>query len=169
MIQDGEAKALVVVASDSARKGGRNIKLQRESKSKLNVGSTQVATKQPPRLRAWDCCASRAVKRKLGSFPASQVNNNKDASGKLILGKVVDESMKLKPHKMHISPDFWARIIKDHHLRGGFASDLPEPETEEVVDKELNACLSQCHCSNPDTLGSKNIALVVVREFGEPH
>ena len=87
------------------------------------------------RLRTWDYHAARCIQIKLGHFPASQVACNKDKEGKCIHPKVVDELMRLRPVRKHVPLEFLTQIIKDHGLRGGFASALPPPPNEEVVDK----------------------------------
>ena len=88
-------------------------------------------------------------KTEVGRFSASQVANNKGKDGRNIEVKVIEALMKLRPLKKHLSVEFWATVIKDHQLRGSWASDLPPPTEEETVDKELDASLAQCHCSNP--------------------
>ena len=82
------------------------------------------------RLRTWDDQATRAVKLKLGCFPASQVRGNKNKDGKLIHQQVVHELQRLKPQRKHIALAFWQDLIKDHNLHGGFSSTLAAPEAD---------------------------------------
>ena len=142
-------RQITVAADPSAHKGGKKLSVKKDKMARRVASPATSAQKQAARLRTWEYAASRCIRLKLGAFPASQVANNKDKDGRNIEVKVIEALMKLRPLKKHLSVDFWATVIKDHQLRGGWASDLPPPTEEETVDKELNASLAQCHCSNP--------------------
>ena len=101
------------------------------------------------RVRSWDDMASRSIKLKLGAFPASQVEKNKDANGEYVHALVVRELQLLRPVRKHIPLSFWEKVIKRFSLHGGFASALDCPTEEQNVGKELKVALAAAHCSNP--------------------
>ena len=126
-----------VAADPSARKGRTSVVVN----TKKAPPSAASARGHASRLRTLDYSAGRCIKLKLGHFSSSQVACNKDKDGRLIPFKVVDELMRLRPMRKHASLEFWGKIIKEHNLHGGFASDLLLPAEEEVVNKELNLIL----------------------------
>ena len=133
-----------------ARKGKTSLQIKKDDlASKDRCKAEAAMQRHAARLRTWEYKAARAMKLKLGHFPVAQVQNNKDSEGKRIFEKVVDEMQRLSHDRKYLAIDFWTKLIRDHGLHGGFASQLPAPQQEEHVCKELNSSLKQCHCSNP--------------------
>ena len=115
------------------------------------MGSGKEPTWAGRKLRKWssdDFCA-RAIKLKLGMYPASQVNGNLDEDGRTIDQNVKREFKKLKGAAKHLSLPFWNSLIEKHKLTGHIAQSLLPPENPEKVDRDLDAALKACHCSNP--------------------
>ena len=145
MVKKRVASAIVAVPKSGARK----IKVKKDVAVKEVTKDAKKGELVQLRLRVQEYAGARAVKLKLGHFPKSQVERNRDSSGRHILPKVIAELQRLKPLKGYIKQEYWHALIRDHNLSGGFASDLPQAQTEQVVDKDLNNFLSLCHEPNP--------------------
>ena len=104
---------------------------------------------QPLRVRSIHEKAARAVKLKLSCFPISQVRNNKNSKGEVIIDVVVQALQELSGSRRHLPLPFWNGVIKEFNLCGGFTSQLLQPQVEEAVAKDLNSALQVAHHKNP--------------------
>ena len=93
--------------------------------------------------------AKRAVRLKLGMYPASQLDGNEDEDGNLIEDVVVRELRKMKANKKHLSQGFWKSLIVRHKLSGMTSDSLVQPTVAEGFSRELDAALKLCHEANP--------------------
>ena len=99
--------------------------------------------------RSSDEAAERAIKLKLGMFPAEQLRNNVDDQKKSLFENVKAEQARVKQAKKHMTLGFWQGLISSHHLVGNVCHDMVGPLEEEVVSKTLDNCIRQAHIANP--------------------
>ena len=89
----------------------KSIKVKRKDVSQLAL---QRAERRLFR-RSSDEAADRAIKLKLGMFPAEQLRNNVDEAKHSIFQNVKDEQARVKLAKKHITLAFWQDLIEQHH------------------------------------------------------
>ena len=112
--------------------------------------------------RSGDEAADRAIRLKLGIFPAEQLRNNVDDCKQPTFENVNNEQARVKACTKHITLQFWQGLIEKHQLVGSVCDSMQAPTAEEPGSKQFNACVQQAHIANP----AQTTSLPLVKHMG---